>query len=42
MLYVIGAIAIFVVGYLVGANNPLDSVKKKIAQDATNVLNKLK
>lgn len=33
--------AVFIVGYLVGANNPLASVKKKIADDAKGLLKKL-
>lgn len=35
VLLVIGAaVAVFVTGYLVGANNPLSSVKKKIVDAA--------
>lgn len=41
ILYILGALGIFVFGYFVGANNPMDSVKKKIAQDAQNILKKL-
>jgi len=42
MLLTIGLlVGSFIFGYLVGANNPLDSVKKKIALDASNVLKKL-
>lgn len=42
LLYIGLAVVIFIAGYLVGANNPLSSVKKKIAADAQNVLNKVK
>lgn len=33
--------AVFIVGYLVGANNPLSSVKKKIQDEAKGLLKKL-
>lgn len=39
--YIFGAIVFFITGYLVGANNPLESVKKKITQDAQNLVKKL-
>jgi hypothetical protein len=39
--YIIGAVAIFVFGYLVGANNPLASVKAKIKAEAAQALTKV-
>lgn len=40
--YIIAAVVIFGVGFLVGSNNPLPSVKKKVIQAAQDSLNKIK
>lgn len=40
--YIISAIVIFGVGVLIGSNNPLPSVKKKVIQAAQDSLNKIK
>lgn len=34
--YICIVISVFIVGYLVGSNNPLPSVKKKIIDSVTN------
>lgn len=38
-IYIVVALAIFVVGYFVGSNNPLPSVKAKIEEQVTAKLN---
>jgi hypothetical protein len=38
---IVGAIAIFIFGYLVGANNPLSSVKAKILAEGKSVISKV-
>lgn len=38
--YILGAVAIFGLGYLVGSNNPLPSVVKKIEDKAKGIVNK--
>lgn len=42
MWYIIGAVVVFVTGFLVGSNNPLPSVRKKVIQKAQDSLNKIK
>lgn len=41
LIYILIAAIIFIVGYLVGANNPLASVKAKITADAQAAAKKL-
>jgi hypothetical protein len=41
LLYILAALGIFVFGYLVGANNPLKSVKAKIAAEAQTIAKKV-
>lgn len=41
LLYILGSIGIFVVGYFVGANNPLKSVKAKIAAETQTLVKKV-
>lgn len=38
LISIIFIIAAFVIGYLVGANNPLASVKAKIAAEASKLI----
>lgn len=40
LYYILGLIAVFAVGYLVGSNNPLPSVVKKIEDKAKGIVNK--
>lgn len=42
MWYIIGLVVVFSVGFLVGSNNPLPSVRKKVIQKAQDSLNKIK
>ena len=40
--YIVSAVILFAAGFLVGSNNPLPSVKKKVIQKAQDSLNKIK
>lgn len=40
--YIVGLVVVFLIGYLIGSNNPLPSVKKKIIQKAQDSLAKIK
>lgn len=40
--YIFSAIVLFLAGFLVGSNNPLPSVRKKVIQKAQDSLNKIK
>lgn len=40
--YIVGLVVVFLIGYLIGSNNPLPSVKRKIIQKAQDSLAKIK
>lgn len=40
--YIVGLVVVFGAGFLVGSNNPLPSVRKKVIQKAKDSLNKIK
>lgn len=40
LYYILGVVVIFGIGYLVGSNNPLPSVVKKIEDKAKGIVNK--
>lgn len=42
LYYIIAAVVIFATGFLVGSNNPLPSVRKRVIQKAQDSLNKIK